>query len=279
MSMTTLQDRQSVRVDSTVGAMIRDWREKRGRSQSELSMAIGISQRHISFVESGRSMPSRALLVALSEALGIPFRNRNGLLLAAGFAPIYSDKAWNSEEMRVVGKAVERLLKQHEPLPAMALDWQWNVLVANQCALRFFGEFFEMSDRPGEQNMLRMIMDPNALRPFIENWAEVATGFIESMNRDSIGCNVDDLGQGLLSEFLSSPDATRKWSAKGHLPSTPVIAFSFVKGDRLLKYFSMSSTVGMPQATASQEVRVETLFPADEATETWHFEHFSLAVE
>jgi len=237
---------------------------------------MGVSQRHISFVESGRSSPSRALLLGLAEALSIPFRDRNALLLAAGFAPVYSEKAWNTAEMRAVNRALERVLKQNEPFPSLVLDRHWNVLATNPYADRFFGSFYDLEARPGELNLLRMILDPNAMRPFIENWDEVTRGVLERINRDCVCGTADGFGRSLVAELVGFPSATMDWAAKDRPSSTPVVPFSFVKDGQLLKYFSMTSSVAMPQTIASQELRVESFYPADDATEAWHAEAFTV---
>src|SRR5471030_77129 len=114
-----------------LGALLRYWRGVRGKSQLELSLDTGGSQRHISFVESGRSAPSRELLMAIAQALDVPLRERNALLLAAGYAPLYPDGAWDADDMLVVTRALRRMLRQHEPYPAIVMDRHWNVLLAN----------------------------------------------------------------------------------------------------------------------------------------------------
>jgi transcriptional regulator with XRE-family HTH domain len=275
MKFKNTQDSDVPRGLSPLGALIRQWRDKRGRSQLELSLDMGVSQRHISFVESGRSAPSRALLMGLAEALNIPFRDRNPLLLAAGFAPIYSDKAWNAAEMRTVNRALERMLKQHEPFPAIVMDRHWNVLMTNEFAPRFFGSFIDLSQQPNERNLLRMIFDPNAMRPFIDNWEEVSRGLFERISRESVGGVIDEKSRGLIAELTAFLDVPMDWSVKDNPSAAPVIPIAFVKDGRLLKYFSMVSIVGTPQTIAAQELRVESMFPADDATEAWHLETFA----
>lgn len=120
-----------------LGALLRHWRDMRGISQLDLSFNAGVSQRHISFVESGRSVPSRQMLLDLAQALDIPLRERNTLLLAAGYAPMYADSAWNAQEMRSVTSALGRMLRQHEPFPALVMDRYWNVLMTNDQHRRF----------------------------------------------------------------------------------------------------------------------------------------------
>ena len=124
-----------------LGNLLRHWRSVRGRNQLDLSIETGISQRHISFIESGRSTPSRHTLLEIAQVLDVPLRERNALLLSAGFAPVYSEAAWNSAQMQSVTKALERILRQHEPFPALVMDRYWNVLMTNESAPRFFNCF------------------------------------------------------------------------------------------------------------------------------------------
>jgi transcriptional regulator with XRE-family HTH domain len=131
-----------------LGEMLRYWRHVRAKSQLDLSLDTGISQRHLSFVESGRSAPSRDFLSIVSEALNIPLRERNVLLLASGYAPVYGEQTIDAEQMAIVTRAIDRMLQQHEPHPALVLDRYWNVIRTNQATPRFFGSFVDLEARP-----------------------------------------------------------------------------------------------------------------------------------
>jgi transcriptional regulator with XRE-family HTH domain len=126
----------------------------RGKSQLDLSLDSGLSQRHLSFIECGRSAPSRETLLDIAQALDIPLRERNTLLLAAGYAPIFSESTWDAPEMQGISKALERVLRQHEPFPAIVMDRYWNVLMTNDSAPRFFNCFIDMAARKGPRNVL-----------------------------------------------------------------------------------------------------------------------------
>jgi transcriptional regulator with XRE-family HTH domain len=143
--------------------------------QLDLSLETGLSQRHISFIESGRSVPSRQTLMNIAQVLDVPLRDRNVLLLSADYAPAYSEAAWNSGQMQSVTRALERILRQHEPFPALVMDRYWNVLMTNESTPRFFNCFINMSRRTGPRNMLHLMFDPKAMRPFVDNWEEVAS--------------------------------------------------------------------------------------------------------
>ncbi len=180
--MTT---QHSVKVQE-LGELLRYWRQKRGKSQLDLSLDTGISQRHLSFVESGRSVPSRDLLSTVSEALDVPLRDRNVLLLSSGYAPLYSECDWEAQEMAAVTQAIDRLLLQHEPHPALVLHRYWNVIRTNAAAPQFFGSFIDLEARPRPRNLLHLMFDPAGMRPFIEDSEEVATGLLQRVRRESL---------------------------------------------------------------------------------------------
>jgi transcriptional regulator with XRE-family HTH domain len=255
-----------------LGVLLRHWRDLRGRSQFDLSLDTGVSQRHISFIESGRSVPGRQTLLDIAQALDIPLRDRNTLLLAAGYAPIYSEGAWNGPEMQSVTDALERMLRQHEPFPALVMDRYWNVLMTNEAAPRFFDCFIDMAARKSPRNMLHLMFDPDGMRPFIANWEDAAKGLFQRVYRESVGRVIDEKTRELLAALLAYPDVKTDWKNPIELSVLPVIPIGFVRGGRVLNYFSMVTTVGTPQTIAAQELRIECMFPADEATETHHIE-------
>jgi transcriptional regulator with XRE-family HTH domain len=255
---------------SELGALLRHWRDIRGRSQLDLSLDTGVSQRHISFIESGRSVPGRQTLLDIAQALDIPLRDRNTLLLAAGYAPIYSEGAWNAPEMQSVTKALGRILRQHEPFPAVVMDRYWNVLMANEAAPRFFNCFTDMAARQGPRNLLHLMFDPKGMRPFVANWEAVAKSLFQRVYRESVGRVIDERTKELLAALLAYPDVKAEWKNPMVLSAMPVIPIGFVKDDKVLSYFSMVTTVGTPQTIAAQEMRIECMFPADEATEANH---------
>ncbi|WP_296739569.1 helix-turn-helix transcriptional regulator [Mesorhizobium sp.] len=260
-----------------LGALLRHWRDLRGSSQLDLSLDTGISQRQISFIESGRSVPGRQTLMAIAQALDVPLRDRNVLLLAAGYAPMFSENTWDSQEMKSVTGALTRMLRQHEPFPALVMDRYWNVLITNEAAPRFFGCFIDMAARKGPRNMLHLMFDPQGMRPFIANWDDVARSLFERVYRESIGRVVDETTKDLLAELLAYPDVKSEWRNPVAIGFMPMVPLGFIRGDRVLNYFSMVTTVGTPQTIAAQELRVECLFPADEATEAHHAEMMSTA--
>jgi transcriptional regulator with XRE-family HTH domain len=256
-----------------LGNLLRYWRDVRGMSQLDLSLEAGVSQRQISFIESGRSVPGRDTLLTLAQTLDVPLRERNALLLAAGYAPMYSEAPWNAQEMHGVIRALERVVHQHEPYPAIVMDRHWNVLMTNEAAPRFFSCFFDMASREGPRNMLHMMFDPHGMRPFVADWDTVARSLLQRVYRESVGRVIDgDTGR-LLDELLAYPDVPRDWKTWNPsltAPVMPVIPLGFVRDGAVLRYFSMVTSVGAPQNVAAQELRLECMFPADEETEARH---------
>ena len=258
-----------------LGPLMRYWRGKRGKSQLEVSFDTGISQRHISFIESGRSNPSRQAVIDISQALDVPLRERNMLLQAAGYAAVYSDSPLDASEMQSLRKALERMLLQHAPFPAIVMDRYWNVLMRNDSALRFFNGFIDMSARTGPGNMLHLIFDPEGMRPFVVNWEQTARSLIQRVYHESIGRVVDEKTEELLQSLHAYPDVEEDWKTSGQIamtPNAPVIPLSFIKGGTVMNYFSMVTTVGTPQTISAQELRIECMFPADEDTEVKHIQ-------
>ena len=253
--------------------LLRQWRSMRGKSQIDLSLDTGVSQRHLSFIESGRSVPSRETLIAIAEALDVPLRDRNALLLAAGYAPIYSEKAWDASEMQGLTQAMQRMLRQHDPFPAVVMDRYWNVLMTNESAPRFFNSFIDMAARKEPRNLLHLMFDPQGMRPFVKDWESLARSLIQRVHRESIGRVVDTKTRQLLTELMEYPGVKSEWrnpAVPNIAPVTPVIGYSFVWNGRVLNYFSMVATVGSPIAVAAQELRIECMFPTDPETDAHH---------
>jgi len=258
---------------SELGDLLRYWRDARGVSQFDLSLEAGVSQRQISFIESGRSVPGRETLLTLAQTLDVPLRERNVLLLAAGYAPVYSEAPWNAQEMHSVIRALERVIRQHEPFPAIVMDRHWNVLMTNDATPRFFDCFIDMASRQGPRNMLHLIFDPQGMRTFVADWDTVSRSLLQRVYRESVGHMVDAGTRRLLEELLAYPDVPRDWK-KSHgqsaAPTMPVIPMGFVCEGVVLRYFSMVTIVGAPQNVVAQELRLECMFPADDETEARH---------
>jgi hypothetical protein len=165
------------------------------------------------------------------------------------------------------------MLRQQEPYPALLMDRYWNVISLNDATLRFFGRFIDMAARHarvGRRNLLHLMFDPAGMRPFVHDWQRVSQSLLQRVRREAVGGIADERTQELLDELLAFPQAAGTVVDTGEAAELPVIPLSFVKDGEVLNYFSMVSTVGTPHTIASQELRVECLFPADESTDQRH---------
>ncbi|MGY8662862.1 helix-turn-helix transcriptional regulator [Bradyrhizobium sp. UFLA05-109] len=255
---------------TSAGALLRHWRDIRGKTQLDLSFDAGVSQKHISFVESGRSTPSRQMLLDLAQALDVPLRERNELLLAAGYAPSYFDPALDAPVMTSINRALQRMLRQHEPFPAIVMDRYWNVLMTNEAAPQLFNCFIDMSARPTPRNLLHLMFDPEGMRPFVANWPETARGLLARVYREAVGRVIDERMKALLAELSQYPGVKPEWRAPSPGDALPMIPLTFVKDGVTLDYFSMITTVGTPQTVTAEELRLECMFPANDSTEAEH---------
>jgi transcriptional regulator with XRE-family HTH domain len=254
---------------SELGRILKAWRGMRGLSQLELSLETGVSQRHLSFIESGRSAPTRQMLMVVADGLDMPFRERNQLLLAAGYAPIYAEESWDAASFAIVRHALEGMLAHHEPFPALVMDRYWNVVMANEATRRMLGSFIDLDRWARPRNMLRLIFDPEGLRPFVADWDDISAALLQRVRRESVGGVIDDATRELVASLHAYPDidASAIDDPAGDLP---VIPLTLTDDDHRLSYFSLVTTVGTPRSPGPQELRVECLVPVDEATKAWH---------
>ena len=232
-------------------------------SQLTLSTEAGVTPRHVSFVESGRANPSREMVLTLTRALQVPLRERNQVLLAAGYAPQYRETGLDDASMAQIRHALDRLLEHHEPHPAVVMDRHWNVLRTNTAADELFAWLLEGSDHP--PNVVRLMFGP--LRARVANWEQTAEALIQRVHREAVGGIPDPETVRLLDDVLALPGAPARWRTPDFSSGTlPVLPVEFERADVRVSYFSMVTTVGTPQDITLQEIRVEAFFPADERT-------------
>jgi transcriptional regulator with XRE-family HTH domain len=255
------------------GTLLKDWRQHRRVSQLGLSGISGISQRHISFLETGRSRPSRGMVLALSDSLDIPLRERNALLQSAGFAATYSERPLTSEKTVIFEDALKATLAHHEPYPALVLDGRWNLVMANEGALAFFGLFVDVFQalkdigNPAQFQIARLCLADRGLKPFIVNWEEIAWSFL-SRARRALLVNPRDLHlPKLIEEITGHPEAPREWQQPDWTtPPDPALAMTMRKGDQTFTLFTMLAHFGAAQSVTLEELSVEIFYPADEPT-------------
>lgn len=245
---------------------LRWWRQRRGWSQLELAGRAGVSQRHLSFLELERAAPSRDMVTRLAGVLDVPLRQQNALLLAAGFAPIWQETDLAAPELAQMREALDFMLAQQEPFPAVVVDRRWNLLQANNGAVRLV-EFLVGPLAPDAPiNLADALVGPDVLRPYLVNWAEVVRYFIRSVEADAAADGTGETAA-LLERLLQykqvrsvlKPDAVCA-------PSGPILPMHFRKGDVTLKLFTTIATLGTPQDITLQELRIENFFPIDAAT-------------
>src|SRR5262249_27328172 len=188
---------------SQLGELLRQWRATRRMSQLDLSLEAEISSRHLSFVESGKARPSREMVTRLADALNVPLRERNSLLIAAGFAPIYRETGLSAPEMALTKRAMDLILKQQEPYPAIVQDRHWNLVYANEGAANFLR--FTLGKTPHERNIVRHLLLDEYLKPFIVNWEEMARDIIRRLHQEVAWVPTDETLRALLSEALAYP--------------------------------------------------------------------------
>lgn len=261
---------QAATAESGFGGLLRQWRAQRGLSQLDLSVEAGVSSRHLSFVETGRAQPSREMVLLLARTLDVPLRDRNDLLVAAGYAPVYRRTDLEAPPMAHVRRALDFILRQQEPYPALVLDRHWNVLRVNEGSARVQAHFLDAAAVAGlgPPNAMRLMFHPHAFRPFIVNWEATAASLIQWLHRDAVGGFGDAETRALLDELLAYPDVPRQWRRLDlDASTTPVLPIEFSRGDVTLRYFTTLTTLGTPHDITLQELRIESFFPADEATE------------
>ena len=248
--------------ESRIGSLLREWRTLRSKSQLALALQANVSARHLSFIETGRSRPSRDMVLQLAEALDVPLRERNALLNAAGFAGMYRQTALESPEMQPVRRAVDMLLAQQEPHPAVVLDPLWNIVRTNDGAVRLFSRLIDLEKVPQPANVLRLMFDPAGLRPFVANWPDVARALLVRVVRESVCGAPDARLLELLDEVRHHADlASLPMPAATAQPLLPVVPVQFRKDSFQADYFSMVTTLGTPQDITLQEIRIECFFP------------------
>ncbi len=255
---------------SAFGLQLRHWRRQRRLSQLALALESEVSQRHVSFLESGRARPSRNMALQLAETLELPLRERNHFLAAAGYAPVYSYRSLDDRDMAPVRQALDLLLRHHEPFPAIVVDRHWNIVTQNAAMGRVLGLLGDVDALwarvcpEGGRNIMKLTLHPEGMRPLIENFAEIGACLINRCHREAVG---DPALQGMLDEILAYPDTPSRWRKPDFsLPNSPLLTMDLRLGQMRARLFSTITTFGTPQDVTTDELRVESIFPADDRT-------------
>ena len=251
--------------DESFGDLLRSWRQRRRVSQLDLAIEADVSARHISFLETGRARPSREMVMKLSEELEVPLRHRNKLLVAAGFAPVFRERAVRAPEMAVVRQALDKILAGHEPYPAVVVDSAWNLVAANAAASIFMeGVPAELLKEP--INVMRLTLHPDALGGKLANLAEVRAYALHQLRRLAETSGSD--------EIASLHDEVAAYTYPGvelnvaHVPGPAdiLVPMRIRQGDRILSMFTTIATFGTPMDVTVSELAIETFWPGDEET-------------
>lgn len=262
--------RSIVRRAPPVGELLRHWRRRRGFSQLDLACEADISTRHVSFLETGRSQPSRSMVIHLAERLDIPLRERNGLLVAAGYAPIYSEHSLDDPALRAAREAVDLVLTGHEPYPALAVDRHWTLIAANRAVGPLLAGAAADLLRP-PVNVLRLSLHPAGLAPRIENFGQWRGHVLTRLARQ-VDVSADPVLVSLHAELKAlpvpgssgleaGPDAGM---AGGHADVVVPLRLRTEAG--LLSFFSTTTVFGTAVDVTLSELAIEAFFPADAAT-------------
>jgi transcriptional regulator with XRE-family HTH domain len=252
---------------SPVGLLLQYWRKARQMSQLALATEAGVSSRHLCFLETGRARPSREMVLQLAETLGVPLRERNALLLAAGFAPAFRESSLESPDLAPVRLALEAILEQQEPYPAVVMNRRWDIVHSNRAAARFFARLLGDRPAPTPPNVLRLMFHPQGLRPSVTNWEAVAEGLVRRLHREAVGGVLDDAARALLAEILDYPGVPKRWATPQlATPLLPVLPVCFRHAEQDFNFFSTVTVLGTPCDVTAQELRIECFFPGDPET-------------
>jgi transcriptional regulator with XRE-family HTH domain len=246
-----------------VGALLRDWRHRRRLSQFELALHTGVSSRHLSFVETGRARPSAEMVLQLAEQLDVPLRDRNQLLLAAGYAPAFAQRELDAPEMGPVRDAIDQVLRGHEPYPALVVDRHWGLVAANRAlGVLVVGVSQDLLEPP--INVLRLSLHPDGLAPRILNLQAWRTHLLERLARDALVTGDPALSV-LHDELAGYPvldDGDRVDPAFGDI----AVPLRIRQGGRQLSFLSTKTTFGTAVDVTVAELSIESFFPADRET-------------
>jgi transcriptional regulator with XRE-family HTH domain len=247
-----------------VGELLRAWRRRRSLSQLELALGAEVSSRHVSFLETGRARPSREMLLRLAEHLEVPLRERNSLLLAAGFAPVYGEHSLSELQMEPVRQALDRFLRAHEPYPALVLDRHFDLVAANDALGAIVAGVAPWLLEP-PANTLRLTMHPEGIAPRIANFAQWSGHLLERLRRQA-AITADTRLEELHEELRGYPGAGAEERLEGGAGEDICLPLRLRDGDRELSFLSTISTFGTAADVTLAELSIEAFYPANAAT-------------
>jgi transcriptional regulator with XRE-family HTH domain len=264
MALTITASPDTIDIRPGVGGMLRSWRQRRRLSQLDLANEAAVSARHLSFVENGRSKPSRELVLHLAEHLEVPLRERNTLLLAAGYAPSYARTPLEDEAMTPVREALDQVLAGHEPFPAVVVDRHWDLVSANRPLMELMSTGIAPHLLEEPVNAMRVTLHPDGLAPRILNFPEYAAHLVDRLRREALSY-ADERLLALHDELCSYPGVAGS-ASPADTAGQVFMPMVLRTGEGVLTFFSMLSTFGTARDITLEELAVESFFPADEAT-------------
>lgn len=249
--------------------LLRHWRTKRGLSQLDLSLAAEVSSRHISFLETGRAQPSREMVLVLGGALDLPLRDQNGLLRAAGFEAHFEEPAERGALPCEIERVLGYMLAKHEPFPMIVMERGYDVVKVNQAGTALFGRLTREPYSAGETvNLMRALFDPRRTRPFVVDWECLARAMLLKLHREALARPSDGAIQGLVRELLGYPGVPASFHQLDFTrPSEPTVRVRLRRDALDLAFITTLTVFDSPQSVTTEELRIESYFPIDAATE------------
>jgi transcriptional regulator with XRE-family HTH domain len=245
-------------------ALLKYWRGRRGLSQLDLSLAAGVSARHLSFLETGRARPSEEMVLLLASALAVPLRDQNRLLGAAGFSPRFAE---GEAVPQFVEGALVRMMSQHEPYPLAVLSGGYDVVRSNRGAEALFGRLLDGRATPAVLNPFDLVFDPAQLRPFVVRWERLARTMLARLQRETLHRAPDPRLAVLLQRVLAYPGVERSWLRPDFsAPLPPTFTLELQRDDLSLSFLGTVTIFSAPHEVALEELRIESFFPLDAGT-------------
>jgi transcriptional regulator with XRE-family HTH domain len=248
-------------------ALLKHWRGRRGLSQLDLALAADVSARHVSFLETGRAQPSREMVLRLGAALDVPLRDQNALLNAAGFAEEFQQPSFEQGLSPSINHAIERMLKQQEPFPMVVVNRRYDILRANRAAQRVVLHFIAEPAAAQLSNAFHVLFDPRAARRFVVDWERVAHALVARLHRESLARPSDHELGALVRSLFEYPDVPESWRQPDFsVSSEPTLGLRLRRDALDLGFFTTMTAFNAPQNVTLEELRIESWFPADDAT-------------
>lgn len=247
-------------------ALLRHWRQSRGMSQLDLGLAADVSARHVSFLETGRSIPSREMVLRLAGTLGVPLRDQNELLRAANLEPVFAETAATSSGP--IEQAITRMLAKHEPYPMLVMNRRYDVVRSNDAGARMMKAFLPERWGRGTVNVFEVLFDPEGARPLVVDWENVARGLLSRLQREVLARGNDAELNALLRTLLEYPGVPRHWQSPlmTGVGTEPCLSLRFNVHGMELAFLVTVTIFDAPQNVALEEMRIESYFPLDDAT-------------